>query len=373
MAGQTVMIAGGGTGGHVFPGVAVAQELVAMLPELEVVFVGTERGLESRAIPPLGFALETLNVRYVKGTGLWGWTRGALLLPGAGFGAMSLLRRWKPSVVISVGGYAAGPMTVTAATLGYRTALMEQNARSGMTNRLLGKVVDRCFVTFEGTEGLPASRCVLVGNPVRRQILEARARVEHREGAQEFRILVTGGSGGAGSMNAELPQILRSLPEELGRRVTIRHQAGRGRHAPVLESYQGFVGRAEVVEFIDDMAEAYLWADLVVCRAGATTLSELLVLGKPALYIPFPNAADNHQEKNARAIVEAGAGVMLLDAELSGDKGVRLLSGLIRNPTSLHNMSEQAVKLGRPDAGREIAESIVELAGLGPVGSQRAA
>ncbi|MEO1271319.1 MAG: undecaprenyldiphospho-muramoylpentapeptide beta-N-acetylglucosaminyltransferase [Myxococcota bacterium] len=381
---HVVLLAGGGTGGHVFPAVAVAQEIRRVSPETEVVFVGTERGLEARVVPRLGYPLDTLHVRHLKGGGLGGWARGLAALPRAGAEALEILRRRRPAAVISVGGYAAGPVTAAAAALGIPTALMEQNAIPGMTNRLLGRVVDECYVSFDQTcELLPEqAACRVLGNPVRRELLDAVAQkpsegglpVAERDRRQEFRIFITGGSGGAGPLNADLPILFRRLEAELAERLVIRHQAGRGRSMPVVDGYRGFGGQVEVVEFIDDMAEAYRWADLAICRAGATTLAELLVLGQPALLVPFAGAADDHQARNAEAATRAGAAVMVREPELRDGRAARLLTGLVRNPAALDNMRHQALKLARPDAGRAIAEAIVQLARLrqGPA-SHRAA
>jgi UDP-N-acetylglucosamine--N-acetylmuramyl-(pentapeptide) pyrophosphoryl-undecaprenol N-acetylglucosamine transferase len=358
-----VLIAGGGTGGHVFPAVAVAQEISALAPDVEIVFVGTERGLEARVVPELGYAFETLPVRHLKGSGLAGWIRGLTALPLAGLQALRLLRVHRPSVVVSVGGYAAGPVTFVAALAGIPTAIMEQNSLPGLTNRLLGRVVDRCFVSFEETSRLPSRKCEVTGNPVRRQIIEAGERSAHGTGhaAEEFRLLVTGGSGGAGSMNAHLPGLLASLPAALQTTLVVRHQAGRGRSKPLEELYEGFAGAVEVVEFIEDMAAAYAWADLVVCRAGATTLAELLVLGQPAVLIPFPGAADNHQEKNALASARSGAAVVLGDHEIDSEAARDLLVSLLGDRSALTQMRARARALGRPLAGRLIAERILAL------------
>ena len=369
---RCVMLAGGGTGGHVFPAVAVAQEIERVSPGTKVVFVGTERGLEARVLPKLGYELETLHVRHLKGSGALGWARGLSALPRAGAEALGVLRRHRPAAVVSVGGYAAGPVTMAAAAMGIPTALMEQNAIPGMTNRLLGRVVDACYVSFEQTCALLPERtaCQVLGNPVRREMLEAAERVvgeqaeAGRDREREFRIFVTGGSGGVGALNADLPVLFRRLDEELGGRLVIRHQAGRGRAQPVEDAYRGFVGEVEVVEFVEDMAAAYGWSDLAVCRAGATTLAELLVLGQPSLLIPFAGAADDHQARNAEAAAQAGAAVMVREPELRDGRAARLLSGLIQNPTALDNMHRKALALGRPEAGRAIAEAIVRLARL---------
>lgn len=364
MKNRHVVVAGGGTGGHLFPGVAVVEALQELDPGLKATFVGTERGIEARVIPGLGYDLRLMDVASLKGAGALGMARGMMQLPFSGLQARKFVKELAPDVVISVGGYAAGPMTMVAALSGVPTALMEQNATPGMTNKTLGRFVDRAFLTFEQSrEFFGKTRCEVVGNPVRRQILDRAEGFSYElaDPGREFRILVIGGSGGAGSFNEGIPGWMKNLEEGPGRRIHIRHQAGRNRAEEVRARYEGFVGKAEIVEFIDDMAEAYAWCDLLICRAGASTMAEVLILGVPALYIPFPGAADNHQEKNALAVVEAGAGLMIDDSEIGTDRACRLLIGLMGNPTALSNVADRARMLGRPEAAMTIAQQILEM------------
>lgn len=359
-----VVVAGGGTGGHLFPGVAVVEALTAMMPNVTATFVGTERGIEARVIPGLGYDLRLMDVAALKGSGLVGMLSGAAQLPRSGLQARKILKELAPDIVISVGGYAAGPMTAMAAMSGVPTALMEQNATPGMTNKMLGRFVGRAFVTFEQSKAFfDKTQCEVVGNPVRQQILERAQGFKYEPPVADakFRILVIGGSGGAGSFNAHLPTWMKNMGDVLGRRIHIRHQAGRNRAEEVRARYEGFAGTAEVVEFIDDMADAYSWCDLLICRAGASTMAEVLILGVPAIYIPFPGAADNHQEKNALAVVEAGAGLMIDDSEITDDRACRLLAGLMGNPTALENVADRAKLMGRPEAARVIASQLIEM------------
>jgi UDP-N-acetylglucosamine--N-acetylmuramyl-(pentapeptide) pyrophosphoryl-undecaprenol N-acetylglucosamine transferase len=347
--------------------VAVAEALVSGSRGTEVLFVGTARGIEARVLPGLGLELKTLSVRPLRGGGLLGLLRGMISLPYSGWEALRIVRRFRPDVVVSVGGYAAGPVTLVASLLGIPTVLLEQNALPGLTNRILGKVVDQCLLSMPVIPGsLPDGKCEVVGNPIRRQFVDALAADSDGDdlrGEGEFRLFVTGGSGGAGAFNRDLPAALCRLPGHLASRLVVRHQAGRGRHEPVAEAYDSFGGTAEVVEFVQDMAAAYRWADLVVCRAGATTLAELLALGQAALLIPFPGAADNHQEKNALAMVERGAGVMVHEPEIEAGRFSRLLIGFMQNPTALDNVAAQAKSLGRPGAAAAVASRLVRLAG----------
>jgi UDP-N-acetylglucosamine--N-acetylmuramyl-(pentapeptide) pyrophosphoryl-undecaprenol N-acetylglucosamine transferase len=362
---RRVVIAGGGTGGHLFPGVAVAEAIERLAPEIDIAFVGTERGIEARVIPELGYDLELVDVPMLKGGGALGWAKGLSELPLSGIQSLSVFKRLNPQLVVSVGGYAAGPFTMLSALRGVPTALMEQNSVPGMTNRLLGKAVDRAFLTFEASRahfgGLP---CEVVGNPVRESLLELADDFVYEPpiDRDEFRILIIGGSGGAASFNSRLPADLCAL-EDLADHVVVRHQCGKGRRSEVDGGYDTFGGDADVVEFIDDMAAAYEWCDLVICRAGASTIAEVLVLGIPALYIPFPHAADDHQTKNAREIAEAGGGITISDADIGQFRATRLISGLIHNPVSLANLSKQARLLGRPDAAKQVARRCIEMMG----------
>lgn len=360
-----VVVAGGGTGGHLFPGLAVAEELRRLEPGTKVTFVGTESGIESRVIPDTPFELEIVEVKALKGGGLLRRAASVAGLPGSGLKAHRLLKRLDPDVVVSVGGYAAGPVTMVASISSIPTALMEQNSYPGLTNRLLSRFVDRAFVTFEDSAeylaDLPVSA---VGNPVRRPLIEQAEQFEYQppQRGGQFRILVIGGSGGAGSFNERLPLLFGSMGE-LEKRLQVRHQAGKDRSAEARPGYREFAGEVEVVEFIDDMAEAYRWCDLLICRAGASTIAEVLTLGIPAVYVPFPHAADDHQTANARSVVECGGGVMIDDAEIDSDRARNILTGLMNNPESLANLAAGARKQARPDAGATIAAQLRKMAG----------
>ncbi len=358
-----LVIAGGGTGGHLFPGVAVAEQFVAKRPDARVTFVGTESGIEARAIPRTPFDLELVNVKPLKGGSMMARIGSLARLPGSGMAARRLLKRLDPDVVVSVGGYAAGPVTMMAAFGKTPTALMEQNSYPGLTNRMLSRVVDHAFLTFEDSaEHFHDVEMSVPGNPVRADLLELAESFSYEPPEQggPFRILIIGGSGGAGSFNDHIPAWLTSMGE-LAPRLEVRHQAGRDRVDEVGGGYDEFAGKAEVVEFIDDMADAYRWCDLLICRAGASTIAEVLNLGIPAIYIPFPHAADDHQTANARSVVEAGAGVMIDDSEINSDRSRNLLTGFMNNPVALANLAAQARTLGRPNAAGDIAEALLAM------------
>jgi UDP-N-acetylglucosamine--N-acetylmuramyl-(pentapeptide) pyrophosphoryl-undecaprenol N-acetylglucosamine transferase len=360
---ETVVIAGGGTGGHLYPGMAVAEAIEERDPSVEIAFVGTADGIEARVIPDTQWPLHTMDVPKLKGQGVSGWLKGGLSLGRSGVQAMNLLRTIKPSLVISVGGYAAGPFTLAAAADGVPTVLIEQNLRPGMTNRALAKTAKRAFVAFESTcddfENLP---CEWVGNPVRRAIRDLASNYEYEAPDEDepIHVLVTGGSGGARSLNERLPGALCGLGER-ATHVQVRHQYGRNRRDEVEGRYAEFPGDAELVEFIDAMDEAYRWSDLVICRAGGTTIAELMALAIPAVYVPSPHVTDDQQTKNARQIVEAGAGLMLPDDAIGSSRATNLIGGLIANPISLQNISDQARGFGRPDAAGVIAEQCLRL------------
>jgi UDP-N-acetylglucosamine--N-acetylmuramyl-(pentapeptide) pyrophosphoryl-undecaprenol N-acetylglucosamine transferase len=359
-----VVIAGGGTGGHLFPGIALAEEIVG--EGGEVAFVGTERGIEARVVPEHGYPLELIDVAGIKGTGMGGLFGGLSRLPRAYFQSRALLKRLEPDVVVGVGGYASGPIVATASTMGIPTAILEQNSVPGVTNRILGRMVKRVFATFPDDRGFfPARKLVDSGNPIRRELVERLARAAgDRDEAHPPRLFVFGGSQGARAINEAvleaLPALLEALPE-----LEIWHQTGKADHERIEAGYREAglsPDRARVVPFIKDMAEPYGWCDLVLCRAGATSLSELAAVGCPALLVPFPHAADNHQEHNARSLVDRGAAVMVLESELAPRGLVGHLTELIGDPDRLRQMREAMLAAARPDAAAAILAELHTLA-----------
>ena len=356
-----LVIAGGGTGGHLYPGIAVVEAIEEMRPEIEVAFVGTEKGIEARVIPELGYDLHLMDVPPLKGQGLAGWVKGGLSLSKSGLQAMSLVRELDPAMTISVGGYAAGPFTLAAAISGRPTALMEQNLEPGMTNSVLGRFVDLGFVAYqEACDSFEGLDCRAVGNPLRRSIRQKAASFRYEPSDDEtIRLLVTGGSGGAKSLNEQLPGALCRLGEK-AEHLSVRHQYGRNRRSEVEGRYDDFTGEVELVEFIDEMADAYAWCDLIVCRGGGTTIAEILAFGLPAVFVPSPHVTDDQQTKNAREITELGAGIMLPDEAIGSDRATRLISGLIDNPVSLQNIARKARELGQESAAEAIAEACLQ-------------
>jgi UDP-N-acetylglucosamine--N-acetylmuramyl-(pentapeptide) pyrophosphoryl-undecaprenol N-acetylglucosamine transferase len=354
-----VLIAGGGTGGHLFPGIALAEEVVTRHHANQVVFVGTERGLEARVVPQAGFPLEFIQAQGLKGKGFFQLLKGLLALPLALIASFRILNRHKPDVVVGVGGYASGPVVLAAWILGIPTAVQEQNALPGLTNKVLGKLVRVVFIAFEEARRFfPEGKVQLVGNPIRRKLMDnyLRSHVAH----EHFTVLVFGGSLGARGLNQRMVDALAHL-KDVKDQIRFVHQTGKNDLEMVRKGYADRGFHAEVVEFIEDMSAAYARADLVVCRAGATTLAELTVCKKASILVPFPFATDDHQAVNAKALVEAGAAVMFREAELTG----QMLAGQIRllkdEPMRLKQMEKKAGLLGRPEASKELADVCVDL------------
>jgi len=354
-----LLIAGGGTGGHLFPALALAEEFKRQVPEGEVLFVGTARGLEVRKVPQSGYRLELIDIGGIKGKGLWGWIKGLLRLPRALWQSRRILRAFRPQLVVGVGGYASAPVVLAAWMARLPVLIMEQNALPGFTNRVLGRLARKVVVAFPQAAAFFApGKAELLGNPVR-------SNLQPRSDAHpvtEPHLLVVGGSQGARVFNQLLPQAAPAVVKQLPG-LRIRHQTGPAERDQVEESYRQAGISAEVLAFIDDMAGAYAWADLVLCRAGATTVAELAAVQKPALLVPFPFAADDHQTKNARALKEAGAARVLPQANLTVESLAAELIGLLSNPPRLQEMSRAAASVARPQAAREICSLCLRLAG----------
>lgn len=358
-----LLVAGGGTGGHLFPGLALGEEVKTRHPRNEVLFVGSPRGIEVRAVPKAGFKLELIDVGPLKRQGALGLVRGLFALPRAFIQSVRILRRFDPDVVVGVGGYASGPVVMTAFLLGIPTAVQEQNALAGFTNRTLGHFVKAIFIAFEeARRGFPAARTHLIGNPIRRAFLDNY--LHTKPPGDRLSILVTGGSQGAHVLNLRVVEALELLAKELGPRLFVVHQTGVKDAEEMGKRYQALAPTgllAQAVPFIDDMAQAYAAADLLVCRAGATTIAELTVCKKPSILIPFPFAADDHQTVNARSLVQSGAAILMTEGELTGEKLAAELRALAGDRERLKKMSRASGLLGRPEAAREIADVCVSL------------
>ena len=354
-----LLVAGGGTGGHVFPGVALAEEVVTRHPRNDAVFVGTARGLEARVVPQAGYPIELIDVKGLKGKGLFGAVLNLLLLPRAFLESWRILRRWRPDMVVGVGGYASGPVVLMAWLLRIPTAVQEQNAAAGFTNRVLGRFVKAAFTAFPEAAGqFPRHKVFQLGNPIRKQLMDNYMRPEVEHGKPH--VLVFGGSQGAHALNMRVIEALPHLAD-LRDRVRFTHQTGARDRDQVGQGYRACGFEPDVREFIHDMSAAYAESDLVVCRAGATTLAELTVCKKPAILVPFPAAADNHQYVNARSLVDAGAAVMIEERDLTGELLASEIRAILGSPERRERMSRAAGRLGSPAAAKEIADVCTEL------------
>jgi UDP-N-acetylglucosamine--N-acetylmuramyl-(pentapeptide) pyrophosphoryl-undecaprenol N-acetylglucosamine transferase len=347
---RTILIMAGGTGGHIFPGLAVAQVMAAR--GWRVVWMGTRTGMESELVPRYGFEMAWVDFQGVRGKSVSTF----LLLPArlliAFWQAAAAIRRVRPSVVLGMGGYIAFPGGMMAALLGRPLVIHEQNAIAGTTTRILARLADRVLTSF-ASAFKPGDRAVLTGNPIRPALMKL-PHPDERFAARTGRIRLTvlGGSLGARALNETLPQAIAALdPAE---RPEVVHQAGR-QHAAQLETlYRSLGVEARVSAFIDDMAEQLTWSDLVICRAGATTLAELAAVGVGSVLIPFPHAIDDHQRRNAQVLVEGGAGILLQQSELSAER----LAGVVRelDRGRLLTMARAARALGKPDAAERVAD-----------------
>lgn len=350
-----LLIAGGGTGGHLFPGVAIAEELRARAPEAEVTFVGTSRGIEARVLPELGWPLELISVSGLKTVGLFGALRGLLRLPRALWQARRLLRRLRPQAVVGVGGYASGPVVLMARLAGIPTAICEQNSIPGLTNKILGKLVRKVFLSFEESRRFfSADKVVPSGNPVRRQLAAALLAAQPAAEARPPCVLVCGGSLGAVAVNQLAAEALSALAKECPLRIV--HQTGATGYDDTVARYRTADVAAECSAFIKDMASVYRQADLIIARAGATTVAELAIAGKPAIFIPYPFAADNHQELNAKEMAEAGAALMFRQAELTADKLRQAVAPLLDDGERRAEMGAAMRKLAKPQAAATVVD-----------------
>jgi UDP-N-acetylglucosamine--N-acetylmuramyl-(pentapeptide) pyrophosphoryl-undecaprenol N-acetylglucosamine transferase len=349
----TVLIAAGGTGGHLFPGIAVADELVRRDAATRVVFAGTPKGLESRLVPKAGYALELLPILPLNGVGLLRMLKGLVALPWGLLRSAGLVLRLRPVSVLGVGGYAGGPVTLLAALLGVRAVILEPNAKPGFTNRVLKPFARAAACAYEEARVAFGPKGVLTGNPVRGGFAALPPK-EHRE---PLTLLAFGGSQGSRVLNQALVAALPHLPGE--ERLRIVHQTGPAMRDEVEAAYRTAGRAAEVVAFLDDMEVRFAEADLVLSRSGATTCAELTVAGKAAILVPFALAADDHQRTNARALEAVGAARMLEEKDLSGESLAAAVCVLVETPGRIAAMEEAARRVGRPDAAARVADLLL--------------
>lgn len=358
------MLAGGGTGGHLFPALALAEAFRDRDPGSEILFVGSRQGLEASIVAREGYRLSTIEVGSLQGKTFCKKLREVIAIPRSLFQSWRLIHSFKPDLVLGVGGYASGPVVLTAWAMGRRTAIHEQNAFPGLSNRILGRFVDRVFISFEASARHFAGRkTILTGNPVRRRM---RPKMAAQKAAPEskFTLFIFGGSQGAHRLNRAMEEALMDLREMRGR-LRIIHQTGEKDYAEVQKVYEREGFEAEIYPFIYEMDRSYAAADLVLCRAGATTLFELMAMGKPAILVPYPYAANDHQTLNALTLVDAGAAVKVADGELTGKHLGEILRQLSGDPGRLKRMGEQAAALAKPRAAEEIVKHCYEAVGHG--------
>lgn len=350
-----LVIAGGGTGGHLFPGIAVAEALREFDPSSEVLFVGTARGIETRAVPKAGYRLELIDVAGLKGMGALHKLKTLARLPLSLAQSRRVLRDFGADAVIGVGGYASGPVLVAARTLGLPTAICEQNSVPGVTNRMLGKIVDAVYVTFPASQSFfPAHKTHLTGNPVRASFRDAARRPAPP--VEKGLVFTFGGSQGARPLNENVPLAL-GLLKQRGHDVRALHQAGKDAVDAVRDRYSDVSVSAEVTPFLDDMVTAYRRAHVVLCRAGATSCAELTALGVPAILVPFPEAADDHQTKNADDLVAQDAAILLPQADLTPATLADVLERLLVDDDHRRRLADGARRAGRLEAALDVARA----------------
>ena len=356
---RPLMIVAGGTGGHVFPGLAVAEELRRR--GVPVVWLGTRHGLEARLVPAAGIPIAWLTVRGLRRRGLRGWLAAPWMVARSTLQALRIMRRHRPRAVLGMGGYVSGPGVLAARLLGIPLLTHEQNAIPGFTNRKLAPLASCIMTGFAGVFEQYA-KAVHTGNPVRAEIarLAADTTIQRAAEGRRLRLLVLGGSQGAAAINQVVPAALLGLEPRL--RPEVWHQTGAADVDATVARYRELGLEARVEPFIDDIAAAYAWADLALCRAGALTVAELAVAGVPAVLIPFPYATDDHQTANARHLVARDAGVLFPQEHLTTERLTAVLAELLGDPQHLRTMAANARAMGLPDAAAQVAQRCLEAA-----------
>jgi len=352
-----ILIAAGGTGGHIYPGIAVAKEIMRRGADSEVLFVGTARGLETRIVPDNGFQLSLINSAGLKSVGILGILKGLLILPKSFLEARRLIKSFKPDVVVGAGGYVSGPVLFMASLMRIPTLVMDSNALPGFTNRRLARFVDKAALTFEEAMPFFGKKGIVTGNPVRQEFFEIEPKVRN----EKTNLLIFGGSQGARAINNAMTDALEHL-QNFKDKLQITHQTGEFDFDKVAEIYRrAGMATADVRPYISNMVEEFAKTDLIICRAGATTCAEVAAAGRAAIMIPLPTAADDHQRKNAEAMQNSGAARMLLQRDLNGETLGREIIDLINKPEKISAMETAAKKLARKDAAERTVDLIEEL------------
>lgn len=359
-----LIIAGGGTGGHLFPGIAVAEEFLSRDPSNQVLFVGTERGIEARAVPAAGYKLEIISAAGIRGKGTFSQIKGGAMMLYGYAQSRKILKQFRPDMVLGVGGYASLPMVLAARGMQIPRYIHEQNAIPGQTNRLLSRFATRAFITLEESAAyFPKDSTLLTGNPLRRQILDAVGinkiiTKTAKESPNIFHLFIFGGSQGAHAINVAMVAAAPILKNS-GIKMLITHQTGEKDCSEITDAYNRAAVQADVKPFINDMAAEYAKSDLIICRAGATTIAETTACGKPCLFIPFPHAVDDHQRKNAEALLKKDACFMMLERELSGQSLADMILKLAEGRQLLQRTGELAFTLARLDAAKIIVDEMI--------------
>ncbi|MBO5754107.1 MAG: undecaprenyldiphospho-muramoylpentapeptide beta-N-acetylglucosaminyltransferase [Proteobacteria bacterium] len=367
---KKVLFAAGGTGGHVFPAIAVADAMKAVYPEVEIAFVGAAHGNESNWVQKAGYRFILCDIDFIKGASLGRKLKNLCSLPGVARKASKILADEKPDLVIGSGGYVSGPLVAMAAWKKIRTAIMEQNAIPGLTNRILSRHVDKIYISFEHTDRLPAKKLVYFGNPVRAAVLP-KSDAQNSESWETscsdkplaengIHLLVFGGSQGAMKLNTDVPKALAQLSEAERDRICVWHQAGKNKLEETENAYKTEGLTVKTTEFIDNMGVAYRWANLLICRAGATSLAEIKASGKASILVPFPYAAHNHQEKNADAVVAIGAAIKVLNDNVATEIP-NIIKDLMDNPEKIVQMEQASLSDAKPNAAVDIAKDCLGL------------
>jgi UDP-N-acetylglucosamine--N-acetylmuramyl-(pentapeptide) pyrophosphoryl-undecaprenol N-acetylglucosamine transferase len=357
-----LIVTGGGTGGHLFPGISLAQAMMGAYPSCEVLFIGTERKVDRTALSSLGFETTTIKSQGIKGKNFLSIVKALFQQPMAIWQATKIIRKFKPDLVFGVGGYVTGPVILASRLLGVTTCIHEQNSIPGLTNKLLGHIANKIFVSLPGSEKyFPTKKTILSGNPVRSNIIKASREPKTISEQEPFTLLILGGSQGARRLNSLMLEAAESCLSKLSPPPFIIHQTGGQDEDTVRMKYAELGLNAKVQAFYSDMAKIYSQADLIISRAGATTLAELTVFHKPVILIPFPYAADNHQEINGRYLVEAGAGIMFRQEDLTGEKLGTEIKQLLDNKEILADMSNNSGMVSKPEATETIINACMEL------------
>jgi UDP-N-acetylglucosamine--N-acetylmuramyl-(pentapeptide) pyrophosphoryl-undecaprenol N-acetylglucosamine transferase len=359
-----IVIAGGGTGGHLFPGIAAAQEFEARNSATRILFVSTGNPLERSVLSKTGYPLQTITVAAIKGRGLWNQVKSVANIPKGILEANRILKNFSPDLTIGLGSYSAGPVVFAAWLRKIPIVIHEQNILPGITNRILSRFANRIYISFENTKSnLDLRKVRWTGNPVRRELLEYcdRDAQEKKEdaGNRPFNVLIIGGSQGAHRINMAVIEALRHLKDK--DRLHFVHQTGDADEQQVNEAYRRYHIQCTVQSFFDNMTELYSRADLLICRAGATTVAEITALGKAVIFIPFPYAADDHQMLNAGSLSDHGAAETIIEKDLSGQILSERIAFYAAHEEVLNDMAARARRFGKPDAAKNIVDDCYRL------------